>query len=298
MKNADTFSGFHPAVNFIFFALVLVFSMCFMHPVCLLISLVSSAVYAIRLNGEKAVRLSLRFFLPMLLLAAILNPAFNHQGVTILTYLPSGNPLTLESILYGLAAAVMLVSVMEWFVCYTAVMTSDKFVYLFGRIIPALSLVLSMALRFVPKFSAQLKTVREAQRCVGRDTGNGTAIQRLRHGVTVFSVLVTWALENAIETADSMRSRGYGLPGRSAFSIYRFDSRDRAVLLWLGFCGAYIVSGALAGAFRFSYYPLSSGAPLTVFTAGFPLVYLALCLTPVILDLAEDRAWKRLQSEI
>ena len=298
MQHTDSFSSYHPLVNFLFFALVLVFSMCFMHPLCLLISLCSALAYALRLNGKKGLRFSLRYMLPMLLLAAVINPAFNHQGVTILRYLPSGNPLTLESILYGLAAAVMLVSVLEWFTCYTAVMTSDKFVWLFGRIIPALSLILSMALRFVPKFSEQLKTVREAQRCVGRDTGNGTTIRRLRHGVTVFSILVTWALENAIETADSMRSRGYGLPGRSAFSIYRFDSRDRAVLLWLGFCGAYIVSGAFAGAFRFNYYPLVSGAPLTAFTVSFPLVYLALCLTPVILDLAEDRAWKRLQSEI
>ena len=298
MQHTDSFSSYHPLVNFLFFALVLVFSMCFMHPLCLLISLCSALAYALRLNGKKGLCFSLRYMLPMLLLAAVINPAFNHQGVTILRYLPSGNPLTLESILYGIAAAVMLVSVLEWFTCYTAVMTSDKFVWLFGRIIPALSLILSMALRFVPKFSAQLKTVREAQRCVGRDTANGTAIQRLRHGVTVFSILVTWALENAIETADSMRSRGYGLPGRSAFSIYRFDSRDRAAALWLGFCGAYIVSGWITGVFRFSYYPLVSGAPLTAFTASFPLVYLALCLTPVILDLAEDRAWKRLQSEI
>ena len=30
--------------------------------------------------------------LPVLLLAALVNPAFNHAGVTILIYLPSGNP--------------------------------------------------------------------------------------------------------------------------------------------------------------------------------------------------------------
>ncbi len=48
--------------------------------------------------------------------------------------------------------------------------------------------------------------------------------------------MITWSLENAIETADSMRSRGYGLPGRSAFSIYRMDSRDKLALMWLSFC--------------------------------------------------------------
>ena len=97
----------------------------------------------------------------MMVVAALVNPAFNHEGATILTYLPSGNPLTLESILYGAAAAAMLAAVVTWFSCYTAVMTSDKFVYLFGRIIPALSLVLSMTLRFVPKFQAQLQVVSE-----------------------------------------------------------------------------------------------------------------------------------------
>ena len=86
--------------------------------------------------------------------------------MTVITYLGTGNPLTLESILYGLAAAAMLVTVIGWFSCYNAVMTSDKFIYLFGRIIPSLSLLFSMVLRFVPRFKAQLKTVSAAQRCI------------------------------------------------------------------------------------------------------------------------------------
>ena len=167
-----------------------------------------------------------------------------HEGETILTYLPSGNPLTLESIVYGFAAAAMLAGVICWFSCYNAVMTSDKFVYLFGRVIPALSLVLSMTLRFVPKFKAQIRTVSGAQRCVGRDVSDGGILQRARHGMTILSILVTWSMENAIETADSMRSRGYGLPGRTAFSIYRFERRDRRMLLALLACGGYLAAGA------------------------------------------------------
>ena len=135
--------------------------------------------------------------------------------------------------LYGAAAAVMLASVVLWFSSYNEVMTSDKFVYLFGRVIPALSLVLSMSLRFIPKFKAQMQTVSEAQACIGRDTKNGSVLRRVGNAVKIFSTLVTWSLENAIETADSMRSRGYGLPGRTAFSIYRFDDRDKAALAWL-----------------------------------------------------------------
>ena len=280
-----------------YFGLVIAFTMFLMHPVSLAISLVSALVYAVYLNGRRAVRASLLYLLPMMAVAALVNPAFNHKGATILTYLPSGNPLTLESILYGAAAAAMLADIITWFSCYTAVMTSDKFVYLFGRIIPALSLVLSMALRFVPKFKAQFQTVSEAQRCIGRDVSNGGVIQRLRNGITILSIMVTWSLENAIETADSMKSRGYGLPGRTAFSIYRFDSRDRAALAWLLYCGFFLFCGGMAKGFYWRYYPTAKGVPLTPLTVSLQLAYLALCLTPVILNMRADWAWHVLQRE-
>ncbi len=269
--------------------------MCLMHPICLAISLISGMCYAISLHGKKQVKFGLAYLLPMMLIAALVNPAFNHQGITILAYLPTGNPLTLESIVYGLAAAVMLGAVVTWFSCYSAVMTSDKFVYLFGRMIPALSLVLSMTLRFVPKCKGQLQVVREAQQSIGRDATKGNLIHRLKMGITILSIMVTWSLENAIETADSMKSRGYGLSGRTAFSIYTIQERDRMALIWLVVCGCYVFSGWAIGAFDFWYYPLMSGAPITPFTLSFPMMYLALCITPMVLNGREDWIWKKIQ---
>ena len=294
MKDRDTFFSCHPAVNFLYFGLVFLFSMFFTHPVSLAISLICAVGYHVYLNGRKSVRYSLGFLLPILILAAVINPAFTHEGATILTYLPTGNPLTLESILYGLAAAMMLAAVITWFSCYTAVMTSDKFVYLFGRIIPALSLVLSMTLRFVPKFKAQFTSVKEAQKCVGRDTSEGTLLNRLKNAARILSIVTTWALENAIETADSMKCRGYGLPGRTAYSIYRFDGRDKLALLWLCFCGFYIVSAWIAGGFYWRWYPTIKGAEWTAFTLSLQLVYALLCLTPVIMDVYADLQWKKM----
>ncbi len=293
MKHRDTFSSFHPIINFLYFAQVLLFTMFFMHPVSLIVSLGCALTYGVSLNGSKAVRFSLTAVLPMMVMAAAVNVLFNHEGATILSYLPSGNPLTLESIVYGVASSVMLASVILWFSCYTQVMTSDKFVYLFGRIIPALSLVLSMTLRFVPKFKAQAKVVAQAQACVGRSISGGSLFQRAKNGITILSGLVTWSLENAIETADSMKSRGYGLKGRTAFSIYRFDRRDTYALLWLLFCGIFIVSGWAAGVLQWRYYP-TIGGDLAI---SFQFVYLALCLTPVILNGLEARTWKHLNSE-
>lgn len=115
----------------------------------------------------------------MMLMTILINLAFNHEGATILAYLPSGNPLTRESILSGIAAAAMLAAVVTWFSCYTEIMTSDKFIYLFGRIRPALSLVLSMTLRFVPKFKEQFRVVSDAQGCMGRISSNSSLFGRL-----------------------------------------------------------------------------------------------------------------------
>ena len=285
-------------VNFVYFTLVLMFSMFFMHPVYLTASLLCAAAFSIRLSGKSALRPQLKFLLPTVLAVALINPAFSHAGVTILAYLPSGNPLTLESIVYGTAAAVMLAAVILWFSCFNVVMTTDKFVYLFGRVIPAMSLVLSMAFRFVPRFAAQFRDVSEAQRCIGRDVSEGSAVERLKKAASIVSIMVTWSLENAAQTADSMKSRGYGLSGRTAFSVYCLDGRDKALLVWLLLCGFYIACGWAAGGIEFHYYPMITGAQLGAFQLSFMLAYLLLCLTPHILDAVEDIKWKHSGSAI
>ena len=285
-------------VNFVYFTLVLMFSMFFMHPVYLTVSLLCAAAFSIRLSGKSALRPQLKFLLPTVLAVALINPAFSHAGVTILAYLPSGNPLTLESIVYGTAAAVMLAAVILWFSCFNVVMTTDKFVYLFGRVIPAMSLVLSMAFRFVPRFAAQFREVSEAQRCIGRDLSEGSAVERIKKAASIVSIMVTWSLENAAQTADSMKSRGYGLSGRTAFSVYCLDGRDKALLVWLLLCGFYIACGWAAGGIEFHYYPMITGAQLGAFQLSFMLAYLLLCLTPIVLDAVEDIKWKHSGSAI
>ncbi len=292
------FKTYHPIVNFIYFVFVIGFSCFLMHPVCLGISLISGFTYSVMLRGRKQVKANLLYMLPMLMTMALINPAFNHEGVTIIAYLPSGNPLTLEAGIYGLCAAAMLVSVLCHFSCYNEVMTSDKFIYLFGRVIPSTSLLLSMTLRFVPKFAAQLKVVANAQRCMGRDVSNGSVIKRAKSGLHILSVMTTWALENAIETADSMKSRGYGIPGRTAFSIFTFDKRDKKALICILLLGTYTLVGSFTGAVYAGYFPAVRFAEASPFAISVFLAYFLLCICPVIIELWEVRKWKALRSKI
>ncbi|NLV20919.1 MAG: energy-coupling factor transporter transmembrane protein EcfT [Syntrophomonadaceae bacterium] len=295
---SDAFSNRHPLINFSYFVLVILFSMFLMDPACLVISLLCAFIYSLYLKGKKALKFFGLGMLPLLLVTALLNPLFNHAGVTILFYLPGGNPVTMESIVYGLAAATMFVTVIIWFSCFNAVMTSDKFIYLFGKILPALSLILAMVLRFVPRIKAQGRMIANAQKCVGRDAASGNIADRARAIVRMTSIMTTWALESSIDTADSMKARGYGLPGRTAFSIYCFNYRDGFILTIIFLLAGLVLTGLITGATAADYFPALRIAAFTPLKLLFLTAYAGLGLLPVIINGWEDLRWKHIQSAV
>lgn len=292
----DAFGELHPLVGFVFFTLVLLCSMLLMHPLCLGISLVGAACYTLWQRGRRAVR-QLRTLLPLMVGTALLNPLFSRVGATLVWYPPWGGVVTLEALAYGAAAASMLAAVLGWFGCHNRVMTSDKLLYLFGRVTPGLALVLSMTLGFVPRFRQQLGQVVQAQRGVGRDPSRGPVLQRAGRWGTVLSVMLTWSLQNAMDTAQSMTSRGHGLPGRTSYTIHTFGRRDAAVLTWLLLGGAYLFLGILTGGLEWQYFPTLRGVPLGPRSISLFFCYLGLCLTPVILNLWEAYQWTSTQSD-
>lgn len=296
--NKDIFYSYHPLVNFAYFAFVLAFGMTLRHPIMQAISLLCAFCYSVQIEGKKAVLFSLKYSLPLCLLTALINPAFNHAGATILCDLPSGNPLTAESILYGLSAGLMLAAMLLWFQNFNRVITGDKLMYLFGKIIPVLSLVLSMTMRFIPLLKRQFQVVNTAQKGVGLDTENGGLLSRIKNSIAIFSITLTWALENAIESADSMKSRGYGLKGRSSFSVYRFTQKDRTALLLVLFFGFDVFAGWLVGGTAFLFFPSMRSAPVTTLNVSFQIAYLLLCGIPIILNIKEQKKWTRFPSEM
>ena len=176
------FARLHPLVDLTFFVLVLAFAMFLSHPAVQLAGLVCAALFALRCTGHGFGR-RMAMLLPLMLLAAVVNPLVSHQGVTVLFRFPSGNACTLESVLYGISAAVRLGTAVLWFMGWNAVMTSDKFVYLFGRILPSLSLTLSMGLRFVPRLLRRTREVAQAQK-LARPAERGwlAGIRRVHRG--------------------------------------------------------------------------------------------------------------------
>ncbi|MCT6925592.1 energy-coupling factor transporter transmembrane component T [Metasolibacillus sp.] len=198
--------------------------------------------------------------------------------------------------MYGLAIATMLVAVMLWFSSYNTVMTSDKFIYLFGKVSPALSLTLSISLRLVPRFRHQLAQIVQAQKVIGMDYTAGSLWHRIKCIVRILSILITWALDNAIDTADSMKARGYGIKKRSVFSLFVFERRDGVVLAIILVLFLTNLAAGFIGATTFYFYPTFSALNWDIGSILFYSSYLLLLSIPLIIEIREAFKWRSLKS--
>ena len=290
------FDRLHPITAFVYFMLLLLVAMLTMNPVIITICYLASVVFCGMLIGLRKLLSSLAYNIPLMLMIALTNPMFVHKGETILFFL-NDNPVTKEAIVYGAFASMMIMSVFYLCRCYTEIMTSDKFVYLFGRVIPKLSLVLSMILAFIPKLKRKYKEIDEAQKALGI-YATESYVDKIRSKMRVLSILLTNSLETSVDTADSMRARGYGLKGRTSYAIYRFTASDFTYLAFSIIFGVTTVVLIMLGASEFYYYPTISvikGTP-TVYILYSSLVLLA--GSSIFMEVKENFLWRYLKSKI
>lgn len=282
----------HPLAAAGYFAGVAAVAMVSMNPVLLGLSLLGSLALSCRYGGLRGAG----GFLLLGLCVAVLNPLVYHNGVTPLLIL-NGQPITLEALCYGLAAGAMIAGVGCWLRSFSRMMTSDKLMHLLGRVSPKLALLCAMALRCGPLFSRQTAAIRRAQQGVGLYKEENLP-DRIRGNSRVFSILVTWALENSIITADSMAARGYGVGRRTAFARYRFGRRDGMFLLLTAVLLFPPVLGLCLGALNVSYYPaLRMPAPSLLGALSYG-AYAALALLPILWEGGESLKWRWLKSRI
>ena len=295
LGEGSTFAGCHPAVNLIFFLFTIGITMFSMSPVFLAVTLVFSWLYSILLNGKKAIKSNLLFTLPIVVIMAVINTLFTHNGATVLFYV-NNSRITLEALLYGLAAALLLSSIIVWFSCFNVVMTSDKLIYIFGKAAPVLGLTLSMIFRFIPLLKARFREISMGQRCMGRHVTGGF-MAKLRQVTKEVSILISWSLEAAIETSDSMEARGYGLPGRTSFHLFKMTPTDKVLLTGISISGMIAAVGCALGKTSIYYYPkvvLGQWDIMTVITFA---AYIALLAVPVIADILGEIKWQQYRLE-
>ncbi|MGN0658477.1 MAG: energy-coupling factor transporter transmembrane component T [Emergencia sp.] len=286
------FCSFHPFVNAVYFIFVIGITMFSLSPYFLAVTFAGAWVYSALLKGRNCLKLNLSMSIVMLLLMVIINMFFNNNGETVLLYINTSR-ITLESICYGIAGGLMLVSVIIWFSCFNVIMTADKLIYLFGKVAPVLGLTLSMIFRFIPLLKSRFAEISLGQKCMGRSHSSGSIVRRARQLTKEVSILIAWSLEASIESADSMEARGYGLKGRTSFHLFRFSHRDYGALAVMTVTGVAVAAAACFGLTDMYFYPRTVMPELDLPTLLALICYIILVLTPVIIDIAGEIKWKQ-----
>lgn len=291
------FERCHPVVNLIFFAMVIAGTIGFQHPVFLTISFLSACAYSIRRNRGKAVVFDL-CMLPLAAAFAVYYSSYHHFGITVLQQNFVGNNMTLESLVYGLVLGICAAGVCIWMSCVYSVFSTDKMVYLFGRVSPRLSLFLAILLRMIPRIKKEAKKINMAQRGIGRGAGQGNGWQRIKNIIRILSMLITWTIDSIMTASDAMHSRGSSLRGRTAFSIYRFDNRDRVYVIGMFLCITLTVMAVLLGFTNMTYDPRILWKPMVPAMILFCLGYGLLCLMPLGLELWTDYQFRKARGNL
>ncbi len=282
------FSEYNPAALAVCFGAAVSLAMLAMNPVISAICLLGGvSLFSVR-NRGKSGRTHLWFALFGVLLT-VLNPIISHNGATVL-FVMNDRPVTAEAFAYGAASAVMMIGVLYWFRSFGQIMTSDRLLYLFGSASPRTALVLSMSLRYIPLFRKQFIKTRLAQKGMGLYKDDNV-FDTVKSDLRVLSILITWALENGIVTAESMEARGYGQGKRSFFKIYRFRRSDAALILLSLLLWAPGAVLAFTGGLRFDFYPFLGDIDRSFAAICAYICYGLLCMFPAFSEGMEELRW-------
>ena len=285
------FKNFHPLTHIVYFSSVLYFSMISRNLVLLSISF----LFALLSVTVMKKRSDILIYLSIFIIIALMNPFFSHNGRTVLFFF-SGQRFTLEAVIFGIGAALAIISAIYWFKLFGIVFGTDKLSWAVGSLSPKLGIVLTMAMRFVPLFKENAENIHNAQKSLGL-YDNNTFFGKVKTALNTFSALISLSIENAVETADTMRARGFRGGRKTSYYRFHMTKYDICAVTFIVLSDVFLAVLFAKGAAKFWYYPK------IVYKASYEAYLLygffaLLCAVPIINEIKEDLRWKYLISKI
>ncbi|HPH96870.1 MAG TPA: energy-coupling factor transporter transmembrane component T [Anaerolineaceae bacterium] len=169
-------------------------------------------VLGIMVAGEAAGR-SRSWFSPAWLgmvlgISVLLSGLFYRYGNTVLIRIPENIPLiggaiTAEALVYGATNGLILCGVLVAFALFNRKVSYAVLLRWIPRAFYPLTLILSIALTYVPVTIRQFEQIKEAQMVRGHE------VRRLRDWLPLFLPLLISGLERAIALSEAMMARGF-----------------------------------------------------------------------------------------
>lgn len=280
----------HPFVMFFYYICLGFFAMFFNHPIFLLAGCLALIAVNLSHDGGQSMKQWVPLMMSMTVLIIVLNPFINSRGTHVLFYL-FGKQVTLEAMLYGVVTAMSLLIILLLFVSLNIVLNGNKLLYIFARILPRTAFLIMMSIRFVPLLKRRLTEIQDVQRLKGLTMTQGTVRERAKSGMSMLQILLSWSLEEAVETADSMKARGYGSGKRRPYIPYRMTKSDKQWLSYLIVVFVMCVTGGFMGYGKIAMYPELGTLHLSSLDFAVFACCMAMALFPVFVEGREQLKW-------
>ena len=285
------FDRFHPLVTFLFYAGAVSLIILMLHPLFLLISfavIFFINIFHDRLNGLQ--RWSF-FIITTFLLMVMMNPLFNERGRHLLFEI-NQHRVTVEAVVYGGMNALSIIGIIALFVSYNVIMTPNKLLFLFSKILPQFAVLLMLTLRFIPLMRRRLEEIAVVQRSKGLSVRHGKWRERARIGMLYVQTLLTFSLEEAIQTADSMKARGYGHGPRSSYEYFKMSHADRVAMIYLLGLLSFILVERFSGYGVLTIYPLMESWHLSWMDTVVLICYTLFLSFPLLVEAGGMFRWR------
>ncbi len=216
------FEEFNPIVLLVYYMAVIIPVMLLMNPLLITIGLAAGLVRAGIYEKTIPVKRIL-FSVILVIVMTAANALLTHQGETELFFI-NDRAVTLEAVKYGAVSGLMLSAALVWFSAFSRTLTGEKIMALLWRL-PRLALLISMIVRLIPRYLKRYKKVSLAMKINEEiDTGH-----ERNQTMKMSSAVFTWALENSMDTADTMMMRGY-TSGKKRISEFGFTAGDTIMI--------------------------------------------------------------------
>lgn len=274
------FDAYHPLINLIYFVSVICLLLISNHPVFVITIVLSGAIYLVWLKKKRAVIFEI-LMLALAVFFALFYSGYNHFGVTVIAHNKIGNAITLEAVIYGMILGLKLAGFFIWFAVINEVFTTDKVIYLLGKVSAGLALFVSISLRNIPRIRERYRQVKKARYGIGK-----------RNIFKNIWIVIGYSIEKIMDVSASMKSRGIKLKRRKSYSIYRFETRDRCVVFVMVFYITVFFCAYYLNQLNILYNPKIIMRDFTVGTYIIAGLYLMFGLMPMTLEIRNTLAGK------
>jgi energy-coupling factor transport system permease protein len=287
-------TSIHPGVYLLYYFIMVLFAFIFSDPYFVVTFLVLLLVLIALQGVSHELKNIMRLFIPLSILIMILNPLLNRTGAHKI-YLWSGFFITYEAIAYGILMSLALLIVILVFSSYNRSVSYQEMLYIFSKKLPIISMIIVMALRFIPLINSRAIEVQKLNNLknngiemeMDSDESNDSEaldldefnsnintdydsklVNKLKSNKRVAAIIkeaktlgkimgitVSWSLEESMFTAKSMKARGYNATERTSYLSYKFSNADFAFIALIIVTVGIIIIGLLHGVGMINIYP-------------------------------------------